>query len=189
MDTKQIIKYAAMALAAYVVYQQIIKPMLESSPETPTDTTGKGTGTGTGTGAGAGTQVGSANPSANTGTNTTPAIPDNPVNQYLVPVARGTSQTDSDLLTRLKQLAGVPELDVNGWNYYMREMNPNAVVSDLAEVGVISGAKMSPQTYLTKRAEAGLSSSYIPATRQSNEGGTREDRGSMRGVSGGYFIQ
>jgi hypothetical protein len=171
MDTKTLLKYAGMALVAYLVWDRIIAPMLSGNDEEE----GKAVEGGTQPPAtGVNNPVGSANP--------TPANPPNvPRPQTpIIAVPPAPPVTANRMAERLQQLAGsVRQLDVNGWNYYIRQLNPNEVVSDLSEVGVGQGPLLTVDQYLAKRSEAGLT---LEVTGRSAGGG-----GGRGGVQG-YFL-
>jgi len=151
LDMKTVLKYAAMAVAAYLVWDRIISPMLSDGRENDVVAGSGGDRPAVipTTGSGVTNTVGSANAG-----NGTPAVTPN------VSTAANVLQNNAEakLADKLQALAGsVKLLDVNGWNYYMRELNPNAVTTDLFEVGIGQGPLMSVAQYLNKRAEAGLS--------------------------------
>ena len=146
LDMQTIIKYAAIAFAAYIVWEKIISPMMAGDGETPAVGAGNGANP-PATGAGAGSGAGSPPPAG-------PAHTAPPVS--IVP---GEQQK---LATALQTKAGVALLNVDGWNYYLRELNPNAVVTDLSEVNVKREDKMNVAQYLALRTQAKLTDGTIP---------------------------
>lgn len=164
LDMKTIIKYAAMAAAAYIAWKYVIEPMLA------------GDGTATPVVAGATDKPAAANTGTGTpAANPTPANPASPAHSAPpVSVVPGEQQK---LATALQLKAGVALLGVDGWNYYLRELNPNAVVTDLSEVSVKREDKLNVAQYLALRVQAKLD----------QLGGLDRSHG-MQGGYGEYFV-
>ncbi len=177
LDFKTVVKYAAIAFACWVAYDKIFRPMIEGQQALAAGKTPE--------------QIAAEQALANAKT----VEEARKAAEALAQAQAAQAATHSEVSTLAKRLmaaAGVQTLDVNGWNYYMRTLNPNAVVSDLFEVGVVSGQALTVGQYLAARDRAGIGDgSSVPSPVGDNYRDTSGKQGvqGYRSPYGGGYLQ
>jgi len=146
IDIKTVLKYAAMALAAYLIYEKFIAPMMLENGKTDEGNANRNVHEKA--------PMKEADPA-----HTKPLPPAGPT--HSAPPLSVVPGEQQRLATALQSRAAVATLSVDGWNYYLREVNPNAVVTDLEEVGVKRSDKMNVAQFLALRTQAGLTTVMV----------------------------
>lgn len=127
MKTEDLIKYALIAVGAYLVWEYVIAPMMAAAPASGTTTTGTGTGTNT-TKTTTGTGTGTANLlSSSTQSAPPPAqSPSNQLSTSILAACGGIGQpscASADYALTLNAIAGGSDtnliaLNIDQWAYY-----------------------------------------------------------------------
>lgn len=139
METKEIIKYAAIAVGAYLVYTYVIAPLFNSTATT-TPALPPGTGAGAGSGANTTGQQGqSAPPPANTQTQSTPPPPPAVVDSTFASSDYGTPAWIARVSTAMTTAAGGNGRDIDTWSWYYQNPVKGSVISPALIQGIIDG--------------------------------------------------
>jgi hypothetical protein len=160
MDKKELIKYALMAVGAFLVWKYIIEPAMNKpgavTPKIdtkPTGAVGAGTGTGTGTSAGTGTVTNPFKPPP-------PAIHTDPVVQSANPAHDPKLKYPRGRL--LAAANHVSPQTADGWNYYYTQVTGVPQTTDLFTPDNREEL-ISQDEYLSRRTAAGLEADAWPS--------------------------